>query len=124
MDPEDVAIDHEFHMGLAEASHNAFMVAVEDFVVSMLADIRARGLAVEGRAAKIVEEHDGILQAVRGRDKALRKERICAHLDNIEMIVRMGPSDEPQARAGITAAAFDVAQYMLNQNVLFYCARQ
>ena len=91
MDPEDVAIDHEFHMGLAEASHNAFMVAVEDFVVSMLADIRARGLAVEGRAAKIVEEHDGILQAVRGRDKALAKERICAHLDNIEMIVRMDP---------------------------------
>jgi DNA-binding FadR family transcriptional regulator len=76
--------DDAFHTALAAASHNMFLqVAVREArrLQAQSSLIGLRG-SVGGHAAKAVEEHDAIWQAIRAGDPEAAAQAAAAHIDN------------------------------------------
>ena len=96
-DITNVAADHAFHTMLGRAAHNAFMVIIEDYIVSMLTDIRVRGFAVKDRAPMIVREHEEILDSIRSRDHERAVEAVLRHIDKIAEVVNHKEGEEEES---------------------------
>ncbi|MBD3148314.1 FadR family transcriptional regulator [Microbispora camponoti] len=76
--------DDAFHAAIATASHNMFLqIAVREArrLQAQSAIIGLRG-SVGGHAAKAVEEHDAIYQAIRAGDPEAAAQAAAAHIDN------------------------------------------
>ncbi|GAB3149433.1 FadR/GntR family transcriptional regulator [Microbispora hainanensis] len=76
--------DDAFHAAIATASHNMFLqIAVREArrLQAQSAIIGLRG-SVGGHAAKAVEEHDAIHQAIRAGDPEAAAHAAAAHIDN------------------------------------------
>ncbi|MBD3141426.1 FadR family transcriptional regulator [Microbispora bryophytorum] len=76
--------DDAFHAAIATASHNMFLqLAVREArrLQAQSAIIGLRG-SVGGHAAKAVEEHDAIYQAIRAGDPEAAAQAAAAHIDN------------------------------------------
>ncbi|MEV4569810.1 FCD domain-containing protein [Nonomuraea sp. NPDC049419] len=76
--------DDAFHAAVAAASHNMFLqVAVREArrLQAQSSLIGLRG-SVGGHAAKAVEEHDAICQAIRAGDPEAAAQAAAAHIDN------------------------------------------
>ncbi|MEV4806235.1 FCD domain-containing protein [Nonomuraea sp. NPDC049421] len=76
--------DDAFHTAVAAASHNMFLqVAVREArrLQAQSSLIGLRG-SVGGHAAKAVEEHDAICQAIRAGDPEAAAQAAAAHIDN------------------------------------------
>lgn len=77
-DPDALAVSNrQFHKQIHLASHNRFLIQQLDLVHRSMALMATTSLAVEGRGATALEEHEAIVAAIRGRDpsgadKALR----------------------------------------------------
>jgi len=82
-DPDDFEADYNFHVALAQASHNAFAAAVEELIVTILSHVRQRSIEYPGRKEKISKEHKAILDAVLERNSVLAQQKMQEHLDNI-----------------------------------------
>ncbi len=76
--------DYHFHKSLAEASHNSFLVAVEELLISMVKNIRSSLIDYPGRKKHIIAEHATILQAIINRDQELAQNTMLKHLFFIE----------------------------------------
>ncbi len=76
--------DDEFHLALAAASHNQFLVAAvrEARRLQRQSNIIGMHGAVGGHATEAIEEHAAILQAVRDGDPDIAAQATAAHLDN------------------------------------------
>lgn len=76
--------DDDFHIGLATASHNPFLVAAVREARRLQRQSSTIGLhgTVGGHAAEAVEEHASICRAIRDGDPEAAARATTAHLDN------------------------------------------
>ena len=76
--------DDEFHLGVAAASHNPFLVASVREARRLQRQSSRIGLhgTVGGHAAGAVAEHDAIYQAIRDGDAEAAAQAAATHLDN------------------------------------------
>jgi len=76
--------DDEFHLGIAAASHNQFLLAAVREVRRLQHQSSTIGLhgTVGGHAAEAVEEHAAIYQAIRDGDPEAAAQAAAVHLDN------------------------------------------
>jgi DNA-binding FadR family transcriptional regulator len=76
--------DDEFHLGIAAASHNPFLVAAVREARRLLVQSATIGLrgTVGGHAAEAVEEHAAICSAIRDGDADGAARAATVHLDN------------------------------------------
>ncbi|WP_218010964.1 FadR/GntR family transcriptional regulator [Herbidospora mongoliensis] len=76
--------DDTFHTAVAAASHNMFLQVAVREARRLQAQSNIIGLAgsVGGHAAKAVEEHEAIFQAIRVGDAEAAAEAAAAHIDN------------------------------------------
>lgn len=82
--PDDMESDYNFHVSLAQASHNSFAAAVEELIVTVLSHVRQRSIEFPGRKGKIAQEHKAVLDAVLAGNSELAREKMQEHLENIE----------------------------------------
>lgn len=92
-DVEDESADYRFHVEVARATHNVIFAGLEDLIVCLMHNIRARTDRRPGRLYARVEEHRRILEAVRGRDPEGAVQAVLDHLDKIEAALRDQPAE-------------------------------
>ncbi|WP_138753213.1 FadR/GntR family transcriptional regulator [Paenibacillus sinopodophylli] len=90
---EGERLDLQFHLTLAQATHNSIMVrlfeSIMNHIETAIHDIRRVELyASTAVAERLYSEHFAILEAIRSRDSELAAERMKQHLQHIEHIVR------------------------------------
>jgi GntR family transcriptional regulator, transcriptional repressor for pyruvate dehydrogenase complex len=83
--------DGEVHRAIARASGNVLFVLLSDSIEVLTAGTRLRGLKHEGRPELAVQQHLGILHAIRERDaekaEALMREHLSfQHQDALELL--------------------------------------
>jgi GntR family transcriptional regulator, transcriptional repressor for pyruvate dehydrogenase complex len=75
--------DDAFHLGIAAASHNAFLVSAVREARSLQRQASVIGLhGLGGHAAAAVEEHEAIYRAIRDGEPEAAAEATSVHLDN------------------------------------------
>ena len=76
--------DDKFHLGIAAASHNPFLVASVREARRLQRQPSMIGLhrTVGGHAAEAIAEHDAIYRAIRDGDPQAAAEAAATHLDN------------------------------------------
>ncbi|MEU4673634.1 FadR/GntR family transcriptional regulator [Amycolatopsis sp. NPDC023774] len=76
--------DDEFHLGIAAASHNQFLLAAVREVRRLQHQSSTIGLrgTVGGHAAEAIDEHAAIYQAIRDGDSEAAAQAAAIHLDN------------------------------------------
>jgi len=75
--------DDAFHLGVATASHNFFLVAAVREARMLQRQVSLIGLrGIGGHASAAVEEHDAILRAIRDGEPEAAAQAACVHLDN------------------------------------------
>ncbi len=75
-----IEADLDFHLALAEATQNALIPILLDFIVALLRDQRTRIFLVDGGAQRGQVHHKHILEAVLRRDPDAAREAMCVHL--------------------------------------------
>ncbi len=75
--------DLDFHLTLAEAAGNPFILALIDSIVDVLREKRLRVFRVKGGAERARLHHQRILDAIEGRDPAKAREAMRAHLRQV-----------------------------------------
>lgn len=83
-DTDDPGADYQFHTSLAAASHNSFLISVEELLMSMLKNIRPILIKYPGRKKHIIEEHTTIYTAIKNKDVELAQATMLKHLFFIE----------------------------------------
>ncbi len=78
-----IEADLEFHLALAEATHNALIPTLIDSIVDLLRVQRARILRVEGGPQRGQVHHKRILNAVVKRDSEAARKAMRAHLRQV-----------------------------------------
>ena len=75
--------DDAFHLGVATASHNFFLVSAVREARMLQRQASVIGLnGVGGHAAAAVEEHEAIYRAIRDGEPEAAAQATCVHLDN------------------------------------------
>jgi GntR family transcriptional repressor for pyruvate dehydrogenase complex len=81
--------DDAFHLGVATASHNAFLLAAVREARMLQRQVSLLSvLGVGGHADAAVEEHDAIFRAIRDGEPEAAVKASCLHLDNTLMDYR------------------------------------
>lgn len=80
-DPEYlVRTNRQFHYALHRASHNRFLVQQLNLVYRSMALMATTSLAVDGRGATAIDEHDNIVRAIGAGDEAAADAAVKHHL--------------------------------------------
>lgn len=80
-DPGELArANRRFHKQIHLASHNRYLVQQLDLVHRTMALLATSSLAVEGRSATAVAEHDAIVSAIEARNGDAADEALRAHI--------------------------------------------
>jgi GntR family transcriptional repressor for pyruvate dehydrogenase complex len=88
VDKGDVAADEDFqfHMAVAEASHNSMMVQtlrlLSDAFIKSLYKARSEALLIPGKSQSVVEEHYEIYEAIKNADPERARKALLLHLEN------------------------------------------
>ncbi len=84
-DDQEACIDADldFHLTLAEAAGNPFILALIDSIVDVLREKRLRVFRVKGGAERARLHHQRILDAIEERDTAKAREAMRAHLRQV-----------------------------------------
>jgi GntR family transcriptional regulator, transcriptional repressor for pyruvate dehydrogenase complex len=95
-----IEADLDFHLSLAEAAANPFILSLIDSIVGMLREQRKRIFYVDGGPGRGQFHHKRILDAVERRDPQAAREAMQAHLRQVRedsSISPLGPEPEPAA---------------------------
>ncbi|MGN4714996.1 FadR/GntR family transcriptional regulator [Bacillus cereus group sp. MYBK226-2] len=84
--------DFQFHMGIAESSHNNILLELMNHVSEMIAETigESRRIILYGEqttSERLIEEHQVIYDAVLKQDVELAQQAMLDHLTNVEHIV-------------------------------------
>ena len=80
-DPKAMArANRRFHGQIHLASHNRFLVQQLDLVHRSMALMAETSLAVDGRGAEALDEHERIVAAIAARDEGAAEEALRAHI--------------------------------------------
>ena len=83
-DPADYQADVEFHIHLANASHNMIYATILDYVNYMILDLRMRFFTCTDYHGKTASAHRRIYEAVRAKDADAAAREMDRHLNIIE----------------------------------------
>lgn len=78
-----IEYDHQFHIRLAEATHNALIPILLDPMVELLLAQRSRIFLVEGGPQRGQSHHRNILDAIIAHEPAAAREAMQAHMEQI-----------------------------------------
>jgi GntR family transcriptional repressor for pyruvate dehydrogenase complex len=95
---ELVAQDLEFHASLAQVGGNEYLAGLLASLSSKTVRIRVwRGLTQSGSVQRTLDEHAGIVAAVRSRDPYLVQALVVAHIAGVEHWLQdsLGSSEDP-----------------------------
>jgi GntR family transcriptional repressor for pyruvate dehydrogenase complex len=87
-----IEADLDFHLSLAEAAANPFILSLIDSVVGMLREQRLRIFYVDGGPERGQVHHKRILDAIEHRDSCGAREAMQAHLRQVREDSRNSPS--------------------------------
>jgi DNA-binding GntR family transcriptional regulator len=73
--------DRMFHTGFSELTNNRRLIAILENLRDMIHVMGAKALALEGRALKVIEEHQAIFEAVSKGDCEEARRTMAYHLD-------------------------------------------
>lgn len=93
-DQDPVEADVDFHVTLAEASHNALLALVIGVVRDVLRSSIQRTLPMQHRQEMRVAFHQRIVEAIVARDPGAAREAIREHLDDTERLLRAARPEE------------------------------
>ena len=79
--------DTEFHLAIANASHNFVFVNIIKLHLDLLEETREKTWKIPGRREKQYQEHQAILQAIKEHDAKKAGEVMLEHLKNVREIV-------------------------------------
>lgn len=92
-DPDEfIEADLDFHLALAEAAANPFILSLIDSIVGVLREQRMRIFHVDGGPERGQYHHKRILEAVEHRDALGAREAMKAHLRQVREDSRHAPS--------------------------------
>jgi GntR family transcriptional repressor for pyruvate dehydrogenase complex len=92
-DPDEfIEADLDFHLALAEAAANPFILSLIDSIVGVLREQRIRIFHVDGGPERGQYHHKRILEAVEHRDALGAREAMKAHLRQVRDDSRHAPS--------------------------------
>jgi GntR family transcriptional repressor for pyruvate dehydrogenase complex len=85
--------DVDFHLRIAEASHNSLLIPMmvsltERLQVSMSDSRRLWFFAEPASADRLLEEHTAIYEAIRDQDGTLAGERMAAHIRKVDTVLQ------------------------------------
>jgi DNA-binding FadR family transcriptional regulator len=81
--------DVEFHAAIAAAAGNSYLASLLDSLSSHTVRARLwRGITQSGSVQRTIDEHRGILDAIRARDPDLAHARTLAHVAGVEQWLR------------------------------------
>lgn len=86
--PSSIDIDMEFHLAIAEASHNSVFESFYRINLDLLSRIRLRAFRSEANRREILAEHTAIYDALVGRDAL--SARLASHIHYRNGQLRMG----------------------------------
>jgi GntR family transcriptional regulator, transcriptional repressor for pyruvate dehydrogenase complex len=87
--------DLDFHLALAEAAANPFILSLIDSIVGLLREQRMRTYYVSGGAERGQHHHKRILEAVEHHDPARARETMQAHMQQVREDSRV-PVEPPE----------------------------
>jgi GntR family transcriptional regulator, transcriptional repressor for pyruvate dehydrogenase complex len=88
-----IEADLDFHLALAEAAANPFVLSLIDSIVGMLREQRMRTFFVEGGPARGQFHHKRILAAMESHDSKAAREAMQAHLRQVRQDSTTAPSE-------------------------------
>jgi len=92
-DPDEfIEADLDFHLALAEAAANPFILSLIDSIVGVLREQRMRIFHVDGGPERGQYHHRRILEAIEQRDPAGAREAMKAHLRQVREDSQNSPS--------------------------------
>ena len=80
--PEAVLLNRQFHASVLDAAKNRFLTGSVHALQKTLLILGPTTLTDADRAKKAVEEHFGVLEAMRARDGSLAEAAMRAHIEN------------------------------------------
>jgi GntR family transcriptional repressor for pyruvate dehydrogenase complex len=92
-----IEADLDFHLSLAEAAANPFVLSLIDSIVGLLREQRMRIFYVDGGPERGQIHHKRILDAVERRDSREAREAMQAHLRQVREDSRNAPGDREPA---------------------------
>ena len=92
-----IEADLDFHLSLAEAAANPFILSLIDSIVGLLREQRMRIFYVEGGPEHGQIHHKQILNAIERRDSRGAREAMQAHLQQVRDDSRNSPGSDPDA---------------------------
>jgi DNA-binding FadR family transcriptional regulator len=92
-----IEADLDFHLSLAEAAANPFVLSLIDSIVGLLREQRMRIFYVDGGPERGQVHHKRILDAVERRDSREAREAMQAHLRQVREDSRNAPGDREPA---------------------------
>jgi DNA-binding GntR family transcriptional regulator len=87
--------DHDFHLAIAEATHNPLLARAVEDVLLLTSALRARDVPATGDSVECGREHVGIAEALRDGDDATAARRVGEHLQHVLTIVLAGLQAAP-----------------------------
>jgi GntR family transcriptional repressor for pyruvate dehydrogenase complex len=75
--------DMDFHLAVARAAHNAILLNSVQLLRNMMKHWLLLKLQVPRAAAMVLQQHEGILSAIRYRDATLARSLMCEHLSQM-----------------------------------------
>ncbi|MED0701212.1 FadR/GntR family transcriptional regulator [Aeribacillus composti] len=80
---EEIDADSNFHLSLAQATHNFVFISFMDTNLNLYRQVRKQTLQSQARYSESFFEHEAILEAVKQKDKANASEAMKVHLSNL-----------------------------------------
>ncbi|MGE5704612.1 MAG: FadR/GntR family transcriptional regulator [Clostridia bacterium] len=77
--------DYQFHRVICRSSRNSVLHRIWAPLVEYSESVRSESLSREGRAKAALEEHRGIMEAIRAGDEETAVERMLKHLENSKL---------------------------------------
>lgn len=78
-----IEADLDFHLGLAEGTHNPLILLLVDALIDLLRDLRVRTSRVDGGLGRAQSHHKKILQAIEARDVNAARAAMRQHLNQV-----------------------------------------
>jgi GntR family transcriptional repressor for pyruvate dehydrogenase complex len=80
--------DADFHLAIAQATHNTIQTHMMFTIYDLLRESVARVFRDQGKAKKLFHQHHRIFSAIKNRSPEKARERILEHLDYVESEVK------------------------------------
>ena len=86
--------DADFHLAMAQATHNTIQTHIMSTIYDLLRESVARVFRDQGKAKKLFSQHYRIFSAIKNRSPDKARERVLEHLNYVESEVKAWEDEE------------------------------